>query len=69
MNGLTTCIPEVFFQKFQAFPIGQQVAGLFRQQVADELHHLIRHQLGDEFRQRLIDDLFLVIGQRVVGLL
>jgi len=61
MNGLTTSIPEVFFQKFQAFPIGQQVA--------DELHHLIRHQLGDEFRQRLIDDLFLVIGQRVVGLL
>ena len=69
MNGLTTSIPKVFCQRFQAFPIGQQVAGLFRQQVADELHHLIRHQPGDEFRQRLVDDLFLVIGQRLVDLI
>ncbi|MBQ4398834.1 MAG: hypothetical protein II829_04515 [Bacteroidales bacterium] len=69
MNGLTTSIPKVFFQKYQAIPIGQQVACFFRQQVADELHHLIRHQLGDEFRQRLVDDLLLIIGQRVVGLL
>ena len=29
---------------------------------------LIRHQLGDEFRQRLVDDLFLIIGQRLVDL-
>jgi hypothetical protein len=58
MNGLTTIIPKVFFQKFLAFPI--------RQQLADELLHLIRHQPGDEFRQRLVDDLLLIIGQRVV---
>jgi len=42
MNGLTTSNFKVFFQKFQAFPIGQQLA--------------------DEFRQRLVDDLFLIIG-------
>ena len=49
MNGLTTSIPKVFFQRFQAFPIGQQVA--------------------DEFRQRLVDDLLLIIGQRLVDLI
>ena len=48
MNELTTSIPKVFFQRFQAFPIRQQVA--------------------DEFRQRLVDDLFLIIGQRLVDL-
>lgn len=52
---LTTIVPKIFFQRFQAIPIGQQVAGLFRQQVADELHHLIRHQLGDQFGQRVVD--------------
>lgn len=61
MNRLTTSIPKVFFQRFQAFPIGQQVA--------DELQHPIRHQLGDEFRQRLVDDLFLIIGQQLVDLI
>ena len=33
------------------------------------MHHLIRHQLGDEFRQRLVDDLFLVIGQQLADLI
>ena len=61
MNGLTTSNSKVFFQKFQAIPICQQLA--------DELHHLIRHQLADEFRQRLVDDLFLIIGQRLVDLI
>ena len=49
MNRLTTSIPKEFFQRFQAFPIGQLVA--------------------DEFRQRLVDDLFLIIGQRLVDLI
>ena len=30
MNGLTTSIPKVFFQRFQAFPIGQQLADLIQ---------------------------------------
>ena len=30
MNGLTTSNSKVFFQRFQAFPIGQQVAGLIQ---------------------------------------
>ena len=58
MNRLTTSIPKVFFQRFQAFPI--------RQQPADELLLLNRHQLGNEFRQRLVDDLLLIIGQQLV---
>ena len=49
MKGPTTSIPKEFFQRFQAFPIGQQVA--------------------DEFRQRLVDDLLLIIGQRFVDLI
>ena len=49
MNGLTTSIPKVFFQRFQAFPIGQQVA--------------------DEFRQRLVDDLFLIVDQQLADLI
>ena len=38
--------------------------------IADELlHHLIRHPPSDEFRQRVFDDLFLVIGQQLVDLI
>ena len=33
------------------------------------MQHLFRHQLGDEFRQRLVDDLFLVIGQQLADLI
>ena len=46
MNGLTTSNSKVFFQKILAFPI--------RQQLADELLHLIRHQLVTNFVNDLL---------------
>lgn len=57
MNGLTTRILIVFFQRFQAFPIGQQLADEFHQRLVDDLFLVIGHQLGGSFVQRVVDPL------------
>ena len=47
--------PKQRVDLFSRLLFGQRLVGLFRQQPADELQHLIGHQLGDQFRQRPVD--------------